>query len=120
MAVLRGAVEPGLVDDALRALHLDLLERGASAPELGEWLWARTGFPTSSTTRESWRWRTRCRPSGLAAGTAVWFFFLIYYYARGGGVNGWRALRPADRLTIRCRGGRCAAGAGGGNRLWTS
>ena len=34
-----------LVDDALRLLHLDLLQRGASAAELGEWLWGAHWFP---------------------------------------------------------------------------
>ena len=33
------------VDDALRLLHLDLLERGASAQELGGWLWGAHWFP---------------------------------------------------------------------------
>lgn len=36
---------PGLVDDVLRMLHLDLLERGASAQELGSWLWGAHWFP---------------------------------------------------------------------------
>jgi hypothetical protein len=43
--VRRGAIAPGVVDNALRALHLDLLERGASALELGEWLWSAHWFP---------------------------------------------------------------------------
>lgn len=34
-----------LVDDALRMLHLDLLQRGADAAELGEWLWGTHWFP---------------------------------------------------------------------------
>lgn len=34
-----------LIDDALRLLHLDLLERGASATELSEWLWGVHWFP---------------------------------------------------------------------------
>ncbi len=34
-----------LIDDALRALHLDLLERGADAAEIGGWLWSAHWFP---------------------------------------------------------------------------
>lgn len=34
-----------LVDDALRVLHLDLLENGAGAARLGEWLWGAHWFP---------------------------------------------------------------------------
>ncbi len=40
-----GVVPAELVDDALRLLNLDLLERGASAQELGEWLWGAHWFP---------------------------------------------------------------------------
>lgn len=43
--VARGAVPERLVQDALRVLHLDLLQRGASASELGEWLWGAHWFP---------------------------------------------------------------------------
>src|SRR5579875_53596 len=43
--VLRGAIAQQLVEDALRVLHLDLLARGASASELGEWLWGAHWFP---------------------------------------------------------------------------
>lgn len=40
------AVIPGrLIEDALRVLHLDLLTRGASPTELGEWLWGAHWFP---------------------------------------------------------------------------
>ena len=41
----RGMIALELVDDALRLLHLDLLERGASAATLGEWLWGAHWFP---------------------------------------------------------------------------
>lgn len=41
----RGMIALDLVDDALRLLHLDLLERGASAATLGEWLWGAHWFP---------------------------------------------------------------------------
>jgi hypothetical protein len=43
--VARGALRVALVDDALRLLHVDLLARGASADELGEWLWGAHWFP---------------------------------------------------------------------------
>jgi hypothetical protein len=43
--VARGVIPYERVNDALRLLHLDLLERGASAAELGEWLWATHWFP---------------------------------------------------------------------------
>lgn len=41
----RGAIAGELVEDALRALHLDLLSRGADPPELGQWLWSAHWFP---------------------------------------------------------------------------
>jgi hypothetical protein len=43
--VARGAIPQDRVDAALRMLHLDLLERGASAEELSDWLWAMHWFP---------------------------------------------------------------------------
>lgn len=43
--VLRGVVPRERIDDALRLLHADLLQRGASAAELGEWLWGMHWFP---------------------------------------------------------------------------
>jgi ectoine hydroxylase-related dioxygenase (phytanoyl-CoA dioxygenase family) len=43
--VERAAVPRELVDDVLRMLHLDLLTRGASAEELGQWLWGTHWFP---------------------------------------------------------------------------
>lgn len=43
--VRKGAVSGELVDDALRLLHLDLLQRGADPAELGEWLWGAHWFP---------------------------------------------------------------------------
>jgi hypothetical protein len=43
---LRRAIVPEeLIDAALRLLHLDLITRGASAEELGEWLWSVNWFP---------------------------------------------------------------------------
>ena len=41
----RGIVPQTLIDDALRLLHVDLLENGHSAETLGEWLWAMHWFP---------------------------------------------------------------------------
>jgi len=41
----RGLLPLGLVDGALRLLHLDLLERGAAAETLGDWLWGAHWFP---------------------------------------------------------------------------
>ena len=43
--VERAAVPADLVEAALRRLHIDLLERGASAEELGAWLWNTHWFP---------------------------------------------------------------------------
>jgi ectoine hydroxylase-related dioxygenase (phytanoyl-CoA dioxygenase family) len=73
--VARGVVPPELVDDALRLLHLDLLARGASAQELGQWLWAAHWFPHLNyhekiTTLEralppAWRTGTLCDPQIL-------------------------------------------------------
>ncbi len=43
--VRRGIVPEELIDAALRLLHLDLITRGASAEELGRWLWSVHWFP---------------------------------------------------------------------------
>jgi hypothetical protein len=43
--VARNVVPQERVDAALRMLHLDLLQRGASAQELGKWLWSVHWFP---------------------------------------------------------------------------
>jgi hypothetical protein len=43
--VARNIVPSERIDAALRLLHLDLLERGASAKEFGEWLWGAHWFP---------------------------------------------------------------------------
>jgi hypothetical protein len=43
--VERSVVPPERIDDALRVIHMDLLERGASAPQLSEWLWGMHWFP---------------------------------------------------------------------------
>lgn len=43
--VRRGIVRQNLIDDVLRLLHIDWLERGHSAQTLGEWLWGMHWFP---------------------------------------------------------------------------
>lgn len=73
--VRRDAVAPGLIDDALRLVHLDLLERGAAADELGQWLWGAHWFPhlryqepiaaLADALPEAWRAGTRCDPQIL-------------------------------------------------------
>lgn len=73
--VARGAMPLDLVDDALRLLHLDLLTRGASAEELGSWLWGAHWFPhlnyheTITALAEAlpaaWRTGERCDPQIL-------------------------------------------------------
>jgi ectoine hydroxylase-related dioxygenase (phytanoyl-CoA dioxygenase family) len=73
--VVRGAVPQARIDDALRILHLDLLEKGASAQELGEWLWGAHWFPHLNWAPEivrlaedlppPWRTGTFCDPQIL-------------------------------------------------------
>jgi hypothetical protein len=73
--VQRGAVPPERVDAALRAIHLDLLERGASVGELGEWLWGMHWFPHLTYRDEilaladalppDWQTGARCDPQIL-------------------------------------------------------
>lgn len=73
--VRRGAIPLPLVDDALRVLHLDLLSRGASAAEIGEWLWAAHWFPHRRYDAEivaladalpaEWQTGVRCDPQIL-------------------------------------------------------
>lgn len=75
LQVRRGAVPEELVDDALRLLHLDLLERGASAEQLGDWLWGAHWFGHLNYDRrilalaealpESWRSGQLCDPQIL-------------------------------------------------------
>jgi ectoine hydroxylase-related dioxygenase (phytanoyl-CoA dioxygenase family) len=43
--VERGVLPAERIDAALRTIHLDLLERGASKAELGRWLWGMHWFP---------------------------------------------------------------------------
>jgi Phytanoyl-CoA dioxygenase (PhyH) len=71
----RGLVPPELVDDALRLLHVDLLERGASAETLAGWLWQAHWFPhlnhhpaivaLAEALPAQWRAGTRCDPQIL-------------------------------------------------------
>ncbi len=73
--VRRGVVPARLVEDALRLLHLDLLERGAEATELGQWLWGAHWFPhlryqeqitaLAGALPPSWRTGTFCDPQIL-------------------------------------------------------
>ncbi len=73
--VRRGIVPAGLVEDALRLIHLDLLERGAQATELGQWLWEAHWFPhlryqapitaLADALPASWRTGTFCDPQIL-------------------------------------------------------
>src|SRR5919107_5139589 len=71
----RGLVPPELIDDALRLLHVDLLERGASAETLAGWLWQAHWFPhlnhhpgivaIADALPAQWRAGTRCDPQIL-------------------------------------------------------
>ncbi len=73
--VARGVVPRERIDDALRLLHLDLLERGASAGELSEWLWGAHWFPhlnyrdeitaLADALPDAWRSGTGCDPQIL-------------------------------------------------------
>ena len=73
--VARGVVPAERIDAALRTIHLDLLERGASAPELGAWLWGMHWFPHLTYREEmlaladalpaEWRTGARCDPQIL-------------------------------------------------------
>lgn len=75
LAIRRRIVPPALIDDALRLLHVDLLERGASPQELGEWLWSVHWFPhlrfdprilaLSSALPEGWVDGELCEPQIL-------------------------------------------------------
>lgn len=70
--VAHGVVPEEKVDEALRLLHLDLLERGASAEELGDWLWGTHWFPhlkerpqilaLAESLPEEWRTGRLCEP----------------------------------------------------------
>lgn len=71
----RGVVPQERIDDALRLLHLDLLQRGAAAEELSEWLWGMHWFPHLKEREEIFalaealpqKWRTGrpCEPQIL-------------------------------------------------------
>jgi ectoine hydroxylase-related dioxygenase (phytanoyl-CoA dioxygenase family) len=71
----REVLPPEAVDAALRMIHLDLLERGASAAELGRWLWGAHWFPhltyrdeilaLASALPAEWRTGLLCDPQIL-------------------------------------------------------
>jgi hypothetical protein len=71
----RRVVAPELVDGALRLLHLDLLERGATAEILAAWLWDAHWFPhlnhhpavvaLAEALPPEWRTGTLCDPQIL-------------------------------------------------------
>jgi hypothetical protein len=73
--IRRGVIPCQLIDDALRVVHLDLLQRGASAEELGAWLWGAHWFPhlryapeivaLADALPEDWRSGDRCDPQIL-------------------------------------------------------
>jgi hypothetical protein len=73
--VARDVVPQEKIDNALRLLHLDLLERGASAEELSEWLWGAHWFPhlkereeifaLAESLPEKWRTGRICEPQIL-------------------------------------------------------
>jgi hypothetical protein len=73
--VARGVVPQERIDDALRLLHLDLLQRGASAEELSKWLWGTHWFPhlkereeilaLAASLPEGWRTGHPCEPQIL-------------------------------------------------------
>lgn len=73
--VRRGQVPEELIDAALRLLHLDLITRGASAEELGRWLWSVHWFPhlredpritaLAQALPEAWRSGQICEPQIL-------------------------------------------------------
>lgn len=73
--VARRIVPQRAIDDALRLLHLDLLDQGASAERLGEWLWSLHWFPhliwrdeitqLAAALPEMWRTGTMCDPQIL-------------------------------------------------------
>ena len=73
--VARGVVPRERIDAVLRLLHLDLLQRGASAEELSEWLWGAHWFPhlkereevfgLAESLPEEWRTGQICEPQIL-------------------------------------------------------
>jgi len=73
--VVHGCVPANLIDDALRLLHVDLLENGVSAEQLDEWLWGAHWFGHLNHREEvvrlaqalppEWQEGTRCDPQIL-------------------------------------------------------
>ena len=105
-SVARGVVPLDRVDDALRVLHLDLLERGAPAQELSEWLWGAHWFPhlnhheailaLAEALPEDWRTGEICDPQILLqfphVGPAPEITFHLDQEP------GWAAGRPYERI----------------------
>ena len=75
LQVARGLVPRRLIDGALRLIHVQLLEQGASAEQLGDWLWQMHWFPElkwrdeivqlSSVLPPMWRTGHMCDPQIL-------------------------------------------------------
>jgi hypothetical protein len=73
--IRRRVVPHDLIQGALRAVHIDLLERGASAQELGSWLWGAHWFPhlrwdervlaVAASLPKEWQTGTPCDPQIL-------------------------------------------------------
>jgi ectoine hydroxylase-related dioxygenase (phytanoyl-CoA dioxygenase family) len=73
--VVRDVVPEELINDALRLIHMDIVERGASAETLGEWLWSAHWFPhlnyspeilaLARALPEEWQTGTLCDPQIL-------------------------------------------------------
>ena len=73
--IARRAVPRELIDDALRRLHLDIMQRGIAAEELSAWLWAMHWFPhlrfddaitaLAKALPARWQEGTRCEPQIL-------------------------------------------------------
>src|SRR4051794_4815830 len=73
--VVRRTIPKERIEDALRLLHVDMMERGIDQEELGEWLWAMHWFPHLRHREEisvlaealpaAWRSGTICEPQIL-------------------------------------------------------
>jgi ectoine hydroxylase-related dioxygenase (phytanoyl-CoA dioxygenase family) len=75
LQIARGVVPLDLVENAMRLLHIDMLEHGHSVQTLSEWLWAMHWFPHLNQRDEilalaralpaAWRHGTLCDPQIL-------------------------------------------------------